>query len=422
MADYLQYQKKALEQARKNKNKNGSQRGGESFPRSSTIEAQQLAIELEIKEKRAREEQEKRDAELARRLSAGNRQEQRAAEQKRVEAPKLLAAASAGDAPMDRAPTNSYNQVKYPVSCFGWLSQTMAGYFLYFGFLKLKYLNVYLALAMIVNVLDLVTDIVLCTTFTGFTLAVQIFATLCGVGYLAAMVLLFIDPRDATGLIFNDYFMPFLGDMSGKKRGPFNEEVDVTIKKRLVIQSYIFLQSFSEDGITIINALLNGKKFEGSGVILAYSITLCLGIFIITDLGHMVIQMGSRFLCCGKSAEGSCVELTFLSFIFFLWVCCTTLWVGFFSLFFASSSSKTYEGLLYFALSLVILGTIVSFYIYWHGGLGAFNMWDEFKQDRETYVFAAGEEYQLCFDRAAGRRPMEDGDEDGDVKEVKRQS
>jgi len=52
-------------------------------------------------------------------------------------------------------------------------------------------------------------------------------------------------PDWATGIMFSRYFMPFMGGRR-KQEAPIQENSTITTSKRVVIESMIYMQCFSE--------------------------------------------------------------------------------------------------------------------------------------------------------------------------------
>mmetsp|Transcript_10404 Transcript_10404/g.16674 ORF Transcript_10404/g.16674 Transcript_10404/m.16674 type:complete len:146 (-) Transcript_10404:601-1038(-) len=102
--------------------------------------------------------------------------------------------------------------------------------------------------------------------------------------YLACLVFLKMHPDWATGIMFSRYFMPFMGGRR-KQEAPIQENSTITTSKRVVIESMIYMQCFSEDGMTVVNALLNGKKFTSSNAF-AYGLTAVFTLDTISELAY----------------------------------------------------------------------------------------------------------------------------------------
>uniref|UniRef100_A0A7S3YNX4 Uncharacterized protein n=3 Tax=Lotharella globosa TaxID=91324 RepID=A0A7S3YNX4_9EUKA len=250
----------------------------------------------------------------------------------------------------------------------------------FYGLTKVKNAAFFVSISVVLNLIDFVTDIYLCVSLKGVNLVIQILATACGVGYMGVMTYLMWNPDYNTGLMFARYFLPFVGDP--RKANPLGEDHDVVTNKRVVLQSQQFLQSFSEDGMTVINALLNGKKFTAAQYF-AYGITAAFALDTLVDQTEFCTCLIYR-MCTEAECAVFDALITF-GFIFLLG-CCGVLWGYFITLFYEDlETSSATRGLLYTGLGIIIIATICANVIFWKGGAGQFSIWDEFK-DKDIYI------------------------------------
>eukprot|EP00471_Norrisiella_sphaerica_P010583 CAMPEP_0184500048 /NCGR_PEP_ID=MMETSP0113_2-20130426/43445_1 /TAXON_ID=91329 /ORGANISM="Norrisiella sphaerica, Strain BC52" /LENGTH=430 /DNA_ID=CAMNT_0026888239 /DNA_START=43 /DNA_END=1335 /DNA_ORIENTATION=- len=275
------------------------------------------------------------------------------------------------------------------------------GIFFYIGYLKTNYTREYLSVTVIINFLDFITDILLCLSLRGVFLAIQIIATMFGVCYLFALAFLVWHQEFATGLMFSRYFMPFMGVRKVEEgTSPVKEEASITTSKRVVLESLQFMQSYSEDGLTLVNALLKGRKFAPHNYF-AYGITALFTLDTLIELGTF---------CCallyGLSIGGefSLTDLLISMVFVVLLGCCATLWGYFITLFYQDLEvGGTGQVFLFMALAVVIIGSIVTNIYFWKGraglnvceGSSLFSVWrrENFKSKafyREAAKYLAG--------------------------------